>query len=213
MDALFQQFFHRRNDCHRQFITQRQFEPLLGRFGRPDRLEQRIDFLRRGKAIGVEGESLFLCEVGHAQHLANAAPLAGRYDGDADQALFRLVNTDGIVTTESVDARPRARFSGVPSNGRFVFGDVDGGFVDADREGAGTVIAAEQPAGGGDKRSKAGDRRPLGWPGQCHEPRQRACNGFRSGEVAVRAVFAEPIDRGDREAGIFRRQVRPCSFR
>ena len=107
-----------------------QFEPFGRGAGFPDRLEQGVDFVGMGQAVGVDGIARVPGEVGHAQHGADAAPLGGGDDGDADQALLRWVDADGIVPAETVDSGAFAGCAGVPGDGGLVFRDVDRGFVD-----------------------------------------------------------------------------------
>ena len=161
MDALFQQRRHGRDDRHRQLVLEGEFEPFLGGFRQPHRLEQRVDFLGGGEAVGVQRKAGFFRQIGHSQHGANAAPLAGGDDGDTDQALFCFVDADGVIAPETVDARAFAGCAGVPCHRGLVFRDVDGSFVQADGERAGAFLTPVQPAGGSDKGRQTGDRALL----------------------------------------------------
>jgi hypothetical protein len=129
MDVLLEQLRHSGNDRHRQLVLKCEFEPFLGGFRGPDRLEQRVDFLGPGEAVGVQREAGLFRQIWHSQHGADAAPLAGGDDGDSDQALFGFVDADGVVPPETVDARAFARAAGIPGHRGFVFRDVDGGFM------------------------------------------------------------------------------------
>src|SRR3954471_21201537 len=94
------------------------------------------------QAVGVDGVARVFCQIGHSQHGADASPLSWSNDDHADEAVFGGIDADRVVAAETVDAGAWARSAGVPGDGGFVLRDIDGGFVDADRESAAAGGAA-----------------------------------------------------------------------
>ncbi len=212
VDRLFQQFGHGGDDGHRQLVFQGAFEPLRRGAGFPDGLEQRVDLVGVGQAVGVDRVVRVLGEIGHAQHGADASPLGGGDDGDADQAVFCGIDADGVVAAETIDPGTFAGCTCVPGDGGFVFRNVDRGFMNADGETAAADRSAVQAGSGGDEGGETGNDaglavgcqgwRTLGTTSQGDEATQGPDGGFSGGETGVGAVVAEPGNGGDRQAGL-----------
>ncbi len=212
MNFLRQQFFHIGNDGERQAQLDAALEPFQRGVLQQSGCDDRLQLVGMMKAADGRVVYRIGSQFRHIEQGAEPGPLRGCYDGDAEPAMLGLKVAARIAAPEAIDAGPRAGETGLQRKPGIEFADVQHGFEIVDSEASRAVGVSIKS---GKTRNESGQsahdadlavarqhRRAFDGADQFHQTSKAAAHRVSGVIVAVGAMFAEPRDRGDGEAGI-----------
>ena len=217
IDILRQQLIHCRHHRERNPQCDALLEPLHRGLLHQHRLDDRGQLVRMRVAIRRRRIARIGTKLGQADHHAEGVPLRGCHHRDAKPAFFGFEIADRKSAPETIDADARPREAGFQRQSRIEFADLQQSLVSADSVTSCALLTAEQSGQARDERRERCDdsdlavarqhRRAFDRADEFDDAREAAAHRIRDAIIAIRAVFAEPRDRGDRERRIVAAQI------
>ncbi len=190
-------------------------EPFGGRLLRELRHEFLLDLFLASQPIDAEKQHGVVAQLDQIEHLAECAPLRRSYGGNAEPAVFGLVDADREGRPEPVDADAAHDVAARERLEHDVFGDRDARLIEAELAGAAIAVvhAAEHAGGGGNKAPQPAEnagleiRRPdagrsFRRPDQLDEADEGANGRISRFEAVIGTTGAEPAGLDMDQAGV-----------